>query len=308
MSIAFIFAGQGSQQIHMLHLIKQLFPIQETIEEASEVLRKDALLLDSKEALASTRAVQLSLLISGVSIGRALIEKGVSPDFVAGHSVGAFAAAVISGALTFEDAIRLVDLRGKLMEAMYPIGYGMGVIIGLNEQSVIQLISKVYTPELPVYVANINTKYQITIAGSRGAIEKVFEVAQQHGVQKTQFLNVSVPSHCVMLEEVAKRLAEEMSTIKMQAPRVPFIGNCSGRVLRAADALRQDLSSGVAKPVRWYESMHGLYERRVRLFIEAGWSQVLSNLLKKDFPQVRTLSMETCSLESAFILAHKEER
>lgn len=129
MSVAFLFPGQGSQHQNMLHELPKHPEVERTIEEASNVLGRNALELDTKQALKSTVSVQLSLLISGVAIARVLKSEGAVPDIVAGHSIGSFSAAVVSGALEFLDAVSVVELRGKLMEKSYPLNYGMGVIV-----------------------------------------------------------------------------------------------------------------------------------------------------------------------------------
>lgn len=142
MSVVFLFTGQGSQQIGMFHQLPDHPVIEETFHEASEVLKEDIYTLDSEKALSSTVAVQLALLISGVATARALEAEGAAPDLVAGNSVGAFSAAVIANVLEFKDALQFVKLRAILMENAYPKGYGMGVVVGLNERRLSGIIQK----------------------------------------------------------------------------------------------------------------------------------------------------------------------
>lgn len=306
MSVAFLFPGQGSQEPGMLHELPEHPMIRKTIEEASSVLGRDVLLLDTKEALSYTIAVQLSLLISGVAIARVVKSEGAVPDIVAGHSVGSFAAAVVSGALDFRDALSVVELRGKLMENSYPKGYGMGVILGLDELRVSSLVDKVNTAASPVFIANLNAQDQITIAGSLSAIEAVFTLALSAGAHKAKLLKVSVPSHCKLLKNVSDEIASKIASIDLKAPRILFVGNCRARVLRKAEEIGQDLSIGVANPVRWHDAATSMFERGVRLFVELGPGQTLTNIAKKAFPDARCISALNSGIESTCILMKRE--
>ncbi|BCN32662.1 malonate decarboxylase subunit epsilon [Anaeromicropila herbilytica] len=306
MSVAFIFPGQGSQHPNMLHELPKHPEVDRTIKEASYVLGRDALELDTKDALLSTVAVQLALLISGVALARVLRYEDAAPDIVAGHSIGSFSAAVVSGALDFVDAVSLVELRGKLMEQSYPKDYGMGVIVGLDEMRVSILTEQVNSVNDPVYIANINTYDQITIAGRLSAIEKVFALASSMGAHKTKILNVSVPSHCELLSGVSKEIASKLAAISLNNPNTLFVGNCRARVLRNAEDICKDLSDGVANTVRWHDSATLMYERGVRLFIELGPGETLTNMAKKEFKDARCISALNSGIESSCILIKRE--
>lgn len=306
MSTAFLFPGQGSQQPDMLHVLPRHQMVGYTIAEASEFLGRDVLLLDSKESLMSTASVQLSLLISGVAVARTLQSEGAFPDMVAGHSVGAFAAAVACGALDFKDALSAVELRGRLMENRYPKGYGMGVIVGLDEFQVSSLLKKVNSAASPVFIANSNAQDQITIAGSIPAIEEVFKLAPFAGAHKTKLLKVSVPSHCELLKEVSDEISRKMSNIILKTPAALFVGNCRARVLRKPEEIAEDLSMGVANPVRWHETTTLMYERGVRLFVELGPGETLTNMARKAFSDARCISALNSGIESTFILVKRE--
>lgn len=306
MSTAFLFPGQGSQHPNMLHELPKHPETERTIEEASEVLGRDALELDTKEALLSTVSVQLSLLISGVAIARVLKSEGAVPDIVAGHSIGSFSAAVVSEALDFSNAVSLVELRGKLMEKSYPRNYGMGVIVGLDEMRVSLLVSKVNTVDSPVYIANLNTYDQITISGLISAIEEVFKLARSIGAHMTKILNVSVPSHCKLLDKISQEMENKMANITLSSPKILFVGNCRARVLRKAEEIRLDLSNGVANTVRWHDSTTLMYERGVKLFIELGPGETLTNMAKKEFTDARCISALNSGIESTCILIRRE--
>ena len=165
---AFLFPGQGAQRPGMLHELVDDPAVQLTLDEISDVLKSDVRLLDSPEALNSTVSVQLALLASGVATARALQRQGVTCCAVAGLSVGAFAAAVIADTITLKDAVILVRSRAEKMEQLYPVGYGLAAIAGLNERQLTVIVDSVHTATTPVFVGNINAPRQIVIAGSIG--------------------------------------------------------------------------------------------------------------------------------------------
>lgn len=290
MKLLLTFPGQGPQVPQMLHQLPVNETTQQLLSEASAVLGQDALALDSAEALQKTRAVQLCLLIAGVAYARELQQQGITADFVSGLSIGAFPAAVIAGALTFADAVRLVALRGQLMEEAYPAGYGLAAIVGLPLHRVEMLISQVNSVELPVYLANINAEDQLVIAGSEAAMAQVMALAKSAGAAKTQRLAVSVPSHCALLAQPAKELAQAMQQITLNRPQIAYLSGSSGRVLWQPERIADDLAFNMARTVRWHEAMVAAYEREVRLAIEMPPGAVLTGLTKKVMEQGEALS------------------
>lgn len=186
--ILFTYPGQGAQIPGMLHSLSQTFPCQTWLDKASEALGEDVMALDTADALKRTRAVQLCILIAGVVMADRLIQEKMLPDFVGGLSIGAFPAAVTSGALDFTDALKVVSLRGELMESAYPDGYGLSAISGLIEKDVETLIAAVQSPDNPVYLANYNATDQFVIAGSEAAMQAVLEKAREKGATKTDRL------------------------------------------------------------------------------------------------------------------------
>ncbi|SCW31733.1 malonate decarboxylase epsilon subunit [Paenibacillus tianmuensis] len=306
MSVVFLFPGQGSQQTEMLHQLPDHPAIEATFHEASEVLKEDVYTLDSEKSLSSTIAVQLALLISGVAAARALQAEGASPDWVAGHSVGAFSAAVISNVLEFKDALQLVKLRATLMENAYPRGYGMGVVAGLHERRLFEIIQKEFTREEPVYMANLNAPQQITVAGAIAGLERVFASARLSGARMARLLNVSVPSHCPLLNRVSEELMVALERTALREPTVPYAANVNARTLKNAAAIRKDLALSVAKPVRWHDATTLLYERGARLFVEMSPGHVLTDLAAAAFPNARSISFSKSGLEDAKILILRE--
>ena len=303
MTIAFLFPGQGSQVPGMLHNLPDHPDITRTLEEASTSLHHDVRDLDSPEALKSTIAVQLALLTAGVAVARALAAEGVKAEAVAGLSVGAFAAAVHSGVITFPQAIQLVRQRAQMMTALYPTGYGLAAIIGLTEAQVSVLVEDAHTAEAPVYVGNINAPRQIVIAGSDEGMVRVLGAAKKIGARKAARLEVSVPSHCPLLEPVAAALRVTLESMKLEQPRLIYVGNVKARALRAPAPVAEDLASNIAHGVRWHDATTVLEELGCRLFLEMPPGHVLSDLAREAFPDVKTLAIGQSTLKTALHLA-----
>ena len=303
MSVAFLFPGQGSQVPGMLHNLPDHPAVARTLDEVSESLHADVRELDSAEALRSTVSVQLALLASGVAVARALIEEGVKPQAVAGLSVGAFAAAVAADVLSLADGARVVKERAEDMVKLYPQGYGLAAIVGLTENQVSTLVEQTCTDQDPVYVGNINAPRQIVIAGSNGAMDKVLEAARKGGARKAVRLNVSEPSHCPLLQPVADALRQSLGAMHLHEPKMIYIANVTGRALRSAQAVSEDLATNIAHGVRWYDATTVLEELGCRLFLEMPPGHVLGELAREAFADVRTLAIGETSLTYAVRLA-----
>lgn len=299
MSSLLVFPGQGAQQPGMLARLPR-----ETLNEASDWLGEDVTQLDSAEALRSTRAVQLCLLIAGVAASRQL---AMAPDYVAGLSIGAYPAAVVAGALGFSDALHLVSLRGELMQQAYPQGYGMTAIIGLELVTVEGLLAQVSRAEMPVYLANINADNQVVIAGSDAAMKAVAELAKSHGAGLAKRLAVSVPSHCPLLEEPAQRLAEAFDKVPLQAPKMGYLSGSRARPLIKPEALRDDLAFNMCRIVDWRGTVQSAYERGVRLQIEMPPGAVLTGLARRVFEQGSVIAFDGARLDTLQALMREED-
>ncbi|UCR82210.1 malonate decarboxylase subunit epsilon [Pseudomonas chlororaphis] len=306
MSSLLVFPGQGTQQPGMLHRLPTSVLADACLRQASEVLGEDALALDSPQALASTRAVQLCLLIAGVANARVLLENGSGADYVAGLSIGAYPAAVVAGALDFGDALRLVSLRGELMQQAYPQGYGMTAIIGLELATVEALLARVHSPDNPVYLANINADSQVVIAGSDAAMRQVAELARGCGVGVTKRLAVSVPSHCPLLEQPAQALAEAFSKVTLQPPHLGYLSGSRARPLRTPEQLRDDLAFNMCRLVDWRGTVQSAYERGVRLQIELPPGAVLTALARRVFEQGTVIACDGARLDTLQALLREE--
>jgi malonate decarboxylase epsilon subunit len=230
---------------------------------------------------------------------------------VAGHSVGAFAAAVAAGALAYPDALRLVDLRARAMHEAYPHGYGMGVVIGLDERTVSRLGAESGTPKAPVHAANVNAPLQVGVSGADEALERTLSLAREHGARRAHRLAVPTPSHTPLMAPVAVKLERALADVPMNPPAVPYLSNVGGRALRDPEEIRDDLARSVERPVRWHDATTLLFELGVRLFVELPPGRVLTDLATAAFPEARTIAVADAGVGSAATLIarlHRSER
>jgi len=302
-STLWAFPGQGAQQPGMLHALPATPVVQACIEQASAALGEDVRLLDSPEALQATRAVQLCLLIAGVAASRLLSERGHRPDYVAGLSIGAYAAAVVAGALDYADAVRLVALRGELMQRAYPDGYGMTAILGLDQSSIERLLAEA---DGPVYLANINAETQLVIAGSEAAMAAVAERARALGAGAAKRLAMSVPSHCELLDAPARELASAFAKVELRAPQVRYLSSSSARLIRDPEALRDDLACNMSRVVDWQATLVTAYERGVGLHLELPPGGVLTGLARRVFEPGQAIAFSGARLDTLDAMLRQE--
>nr|WP_255456983.1 malonate decarboxylase subunit epsilon [Pantoea sp. Tr-811] len=297
----FAFPGQGAQQPGMLQRLPE--GSARLVEEASDALGQPVLGLDTAQALQSTRAVQLCLLLAGVAWARWLLQRSPAPEYVAGLSIGAYPAAVTAGALGFADAVRLVALRGELMQRAYPQGYGMTAISGLDAASVEYLLAEVAGE---AYLANLNSDNQIVIAGSDAAMAEVVARARRRGQGVARRLAVSVPSHCPLLDGPAAELASAFASIELRRPRITYLSGSSARPIVDPQRLRDDLAGNMARWVDWRGTLRNAYERGVRLHLEMPPGSVLTGLARPVFEQGRVVAVEGTRWDTLDALLRQE--
>lgn len=283
MSVLFTFPGQGAQRPGMLHALPNDAAVAATLAEAADVLQHDPLLLDTAAALVSTRAVQLCLLIAGVAMARSLAAQGALPDMVAGFSIGEYPAAVVAGALDFADAVHLVAQRGQLMEEAYPSGYGMAAIIGLDSAQLEPLVAQVHTAANPVFIANLNARRQIAIAGSEAGLQAVMALALVHGASKAERLAVSVPSHSPLFDAAAAQLRADFDKVTLRRPQLAYLSSSAARTLFDPERMRDSLASNMARRVHWADTVRLAWERGARLAVEMPPGSVLTRLTAPEF-------------------------
>ncbi len=306
MSVLFTFPGQGAQRAGMLHALPDDPQVRRTLDDTGDVLGQDPLALDEPAALASTCSVQLCLLIAGVAMARALIARGARPAMVAGFSIGAYAAAVVAGALAYPDAVRLVALRGKLMEDAYPHGYGMAAIVGLDRNQLEPFIAQAHSPLTPVYLANLNAPRQLVIAGADAALEVVMQLAIEHGATKAERLAVSVPSHCPLFDAAAEEMATAIQGVTLQRPSIAYLSSNAARTLWEPARIADDLASNMARQVHWSETVRLAWERGARLALEMPPGSVLTKLTAPVLADGLALSCDTIHIDSLLAMLARE--
>ena len=307
MSVAFIFPGQGSQAPGMLHRLLDHPAVGRTLDEISDVLHSDVRSIDTEQDLEFTLDAQLALFAAGVATARALMGQNICPAAVSGLSVGAFAAAVTAGVLQLRDGVELVSLRARQMANLFPTGYGLSAIVGLDECQVTKIVQATTTERAPVFVGNINAPRQVVIAGANVAMERVLEEAGRQGATKALRLHVSVPSHCPLLQPVADLLARRISAMSLSAPQVVYVGNVNGRPLRTKELVANDLVNNIAHGVRWNDATTVLQELGCNLFLEMPPGHTLSDLARQNLRGVHSIPVEASVLPRILRVAQQEE-
>ena len=282
---AFVFPGQGSQKVGMLaELAEQFSGVKETFAEASEAIGFDLWhIAQSGEGLNQTEFTQPVLLTASIALWRVWLELGgVAPKYLAGHSLGEYSALVAAGSLSLGDAVKLVNLRGKLMQDAVPQGAGaMAAILGLDDAKVVELCQQVTAQENgSVEAANYNAQGQVVIAGATTAVEAVMSLAKENG-GKAIALPVSVPSHCSMMKPAAEKFAEALAQTDIQLPKIPVIQNVSAQAATDVDTLRQALTAQLYESVQWTKTMQLLQDQGISYIAECGPGNVLANLAKR---------------------------
>jgi [acyl-carrier-protein] S-malonyltransferase len=284
---AFVFPGQGSQKVGMLaELAEQFSVVRDTFAEASAALGFDLWqIAQSGEGLDQTENTQPVLLTASIALWRVWLELGgIAPKYLAGHSLGEYSALVAAEAMTLADAVKLVHLRGKLMQSAVPQGTGaMAAILGLADEKVIELCQKVNATAAgqgSVEAANYNAQGQVVIAGSTALVQQVMaEAKEQSG--KAIALPVSVPSHCTLMKPAAEKFAEALEQTAIELPHLPVIQNVNAEIATDVAQLRQVLTAQLYQSVQWTRTMQYLQDEGVQYVVECGPGTVLSNLAKR---------------------------
>ncbi len=284
-AIAFLFPGQGSQFVGMG---KDLFDhhavARQTFEEADEALGyklSQVCFEGSEERLKLTEITQPAILTASIAAWRVLREKGLSPDYVAGHSLGEYSAHVAAGTLQFADAVKTVRKRGKYMQDAVPVGVGaMAAILGMSPDKVIEIAKAAANGEV-CQAANINSAEQIVISGHAAAIARAMQLATDSGAKKAVSLPVSAPFHCALMQPAQDLLTIDLQALAFQNPSCPVICNVDATPITEGDSARDALVRQVTGAVRWNESMRHLIEKGTGLFIEVGPGKVLWGLMRQ---------------------------
>ncbi|KES15525.1 (acyl-carrier-protein) S-malonyltransferase [Gilliamella apicola SCGC AB-598-I20] len=283
---AMVFPGQGSQAVGMLKDLAENYPVvKATFDEASQVLGYDlwALVQDGPaEELNKTWQTQPALLASSVAIYRVWQSiNGAQPEFMAGHSLGEYSALVCAGVIDFKDAIKLVELRGKLMQEAVPSGTGaMFAIIGLDNDSIQKACEEAAQGQV-VEPVNFNSPGQVVIAGNKEAVERAGALCKEAGAKRALPLAVSVPSHCALMKPAADKLAITLNDITFNTPKFAVINNVDVKVETSAEKIKTALIAQLYSPVRWTESVEEMAKQGGTLLVEMGPGKVLTGLTKR---------------------------
>ncbi|ASK68848.1 [acyl-carrier-protein] S-malonyltransferase [Shewanella bicestrii] len=285
-NVAFVFPGQGSQALGMLAELAGAQPIVgQTFAEASEVLGYDlwALVQDGPvETLNETDKTQPALLAASVAIWRAYVASGKAmPAMLAGHSLGEYSALVCAGVIDFKDAIKLVELRGQLMQQAVPAGTGaMYAIIGLDNDGIANACIEAAQGEV-VSPVNFNSPGQVVIAGQKDAVERAAAACKAAGAKMAVALPVSVPSHCALMKPAADKLAIALNDVQFNAPSITVINNVDVASPTAVADIKDALVRQLYCPVRWSETVELMAEKGITQLVECGPGKVLTGLAKR---------------------------
>ena len=294
---AMVFPGQGSQTVGMLAELAGGYPIvQETFKQASEVLGYDLWQLVQEgpaEELNKTWQTQPALLTASVAVYRVWQQKypALKPEVMAGHSLGEYSALVCAGVLDFQDAVKLVELRGKLMQQAVPEGTGaMYAIIGLDNDAIINACKQAEQGEV-VSAVNFNSPGQVVIAGAKAAVERAAALCKEVGAKRVLPLAVSVPSHCALMKPAADQLSVSLESITLKAPVVAVLNNVDVKAETDATAIRNALVRQLYSPVRWTETVEKMAQNGVEVLVEVGPGKVLNGLAKRIVDSLQAVSV-----------------
>ncbi len=253
------------------------------------------------EELQLTANTQPAILTVSAAAAAVLGEKGIRPDFVAGHSLGEYSALVAAGALRLRDAVPLVRKRGTYMQEAVPVGEGaMAALLGIDPGRVDSLCQEAAQGEI-VSPANLNSPGQVVIAGHAAAVGRALELAKARGARRAIMLNVSAPFHCALMKPAEERLAVNLEKLEITEPGVPLVNNVDAQAVTSVAAVRDGLRRQVTAPVRWEESMRLLRREGVEVFVEVGPGKVLSGLWRQIDPEVECLRVEDLATLNAVL-------
>ncbi len=293
--IGLVFPGQGSQSVGMGKALYDAHPsLKSVYDEASSVLSYDVGALcftGPAERLNLTEFTQPALLVSSMAALRLLEPVGITPVAVAGHSLGEYSALVAAGGLSFQDAVGLVQKRGRYMSEAVAPGTGLvAALLGLTAE-VVKDVCRTASSVGIVAAANFNSPGQVVIAGEKAAVERAIEVAKAQGCKKAIPLPVSVPVHTPLMQQAADRLAKDLAAVQWSDLNAPLVNNAEAKAIRLASEIQASLVRQLPSSVLWEETVHTMGKMGVTTFVEVGPGTVLAGLIKRILPDAKLLNV-----------------
>jgi [acyl-carrier-protein] S-malonyltransferase len=296
--IAFLYPGQGSHRVGMGGEILEADPelmegLFAAAQDASGLPIRELCLEGPMEELTRTEVAQPALFAVSMAMTELARRAGVQPDFVAGHSLGEYTAAVASGCLSPAEGIALVSERGQRMAEIQSQRPGaMGAVIGLPSEQVYELCESARAEGI-VAPANLNTPKQIVVSGEEDAVERLLELAKEAGAEKAIRLRAGAAFHSELMEPVQSALAEKMQGLQWHDPSPPLVCNASAQVVDSADGVREALTAQITSPVLWADCVRTLVDAGATSFLELGSGRVLGGLVRQIEPEAEVLSADS---------------